>query len=213
MTLQLIQGHARPIDDPRGFHAREARRERLQLQLSGMPSPTIVRVAADQFYPTPAALADLAVTWLEPKPGERLLEPSAGAAALIDAVHRRTPAAEIVAVEQSEQLAGLLRNQGASVHCADFLRVEPAQLGRFDGVIMNPPFRMGADVAHVRHALRFLRPGGRLVAICADGPRQQTKLRPLAEASGGRWEPLPDASFAESGTMVRTALVLITACA
>jgi len=45
---------------------------------------------------------------------------------------------------------------------------------------MNPPFADGADVKHIKHALHFLERDGRLVALCAAGPRQQAELRPLA---------------------------------
>ena len=74
---------------------------------------------------------------------------------------------------------------------------------------MNPPFKDGADIDHIMHAVKFLRPGGRLVALCADGPRQGEKLRPLAEACGGWWESLPEGTFAEHGTNVRVAMVVI----
>jgi 16S rRNA G1207 methylase RsmC len=70
---------------------------------------------------------------------------------------------------------------------------------------MNPPFHNGADVVHILHALKFLKPGGRLVAICANGPRQQAELRPLATT----WEELPEATFAEQGTNVRAALMTV----
>jgi hypothetical protein len=50
-----------------------------------------------------------------------------------------------------------------------------------------------------------LKPGGRLVAICANGPRQQAELRPLAT----NWEELPEGTFAEQGTNVRAALMTV----
>jgi hypothetical protein len=72
----------------------------------------------------------------------------------------------------------------------------------------------GADIEHILHALKFLaKPGydeatgGLLVAICANGPRQQAELRPLATT----WEELPDGTFAEAGTNVRTVLMTVQA--
>jgi uncharacterized protein YcaQ len=76
---------------------------------------------------------------------------------------------------------------------------------------MNPPFENGADIKHIQHAMHMLKPGGRLVAICANGPRQQAILKPLAENSGGWWEDLPAGTFAEQGTNVNTALLVIEA--
>lgn len=84
---------------------------------------------------------------------------------------------------------------------------EPRGIGRFDRVVMNPPFECGADLKHIQHAFGFLKPGGRLVALCA----QRDTTREWVEALGGVFEPLPDGSFAEQGTGVRTALVTVDA--
>lgn len=52
----------------------------------------------------------------------------------------------------------------------------------------------------------------RLVAICANGPRQQEQLkRGMVIASGGNWEELPEGTF--EGTGVRTAMITLTAAA
>ena len=89
----------------------------------------------------------------------------------------------------------------------DFLQVTVEQISeKADRVVMNPPFANGADIDHILHAFDFLRPGGRLVAICANGPRQAAQLRPLAES----WEELPAETFREQGTNVRTVLMTIT---
>ena len=98
----------------------------------------------------------------------------------------------------------------SSVIEGDFL-AQNGNLGKFDRVVMNPPFQNGADIKHIQHALTFLKPGGRLVALCANGPRQRETLKPLAENSGGWWEDLPAGSFKEQGTNVNTALLVIEA--
>ena len=77
----------------------------------------------------------------------------------------------------------------------------------FDKIIMNPPFINGADIKHIEHAMGFLKPGGRLVALCANGPRQRYKLMPHADT----WEELPQGSFKDSGTMVNVAMLTIEA--
>jgi protein-L-isoaspartate O-methyltransferase len=97
---------------------------------------------------------------------------------------------------------------GASFICGDFLE-QNGNLGTFDRILMNPPFENGADIKHIQHAMKMLKPGGRLVAICANGPRQQSTLKPLAENSGGWYEDLPAGTFASQGTNVNTALLLI----
>ena len=113
------------------------------------------------------------------------------------------------AVEIRRELAEALRRQfdeSVTVRCADFLACN-GELGSFERILMNPPFSGGADVRHILHARRFLKPGGRLVALCANGPRQQAALQPLAS----EWRDLPAGSFTEAGTNVNVALLVIDA--
>ena len=77
--------------------------------------------------------------------------------------------------------------------------------GEFDRVVINPPFDRGSDIEHIKHAYRKLKPGGRLVAICANGPRQQEVMGEICSA----WIDLPAGSFKEQGTSVSTAIVVI----
>jgi protein-L-isoaspartate O-methyltransferase len=164
-------------------------------------------VSAPQLFPTPSKLAARVVTEAGIKPEHRVLEPSGGTGALLDWVFR---AGEIVAVEINQTLADNLQRKwsSADVRCTDFLTCN-GDLGKFDRIIMNPPFVNGADIQHIKHAVTFLKPGGRLVAICANGPRQQAALKPLAEQSGGYWEDLPAGTFADQGTNVNTAMLVI----
>lgn len=67
--------------------------------------------------------------------------------------------------------------------------------------------RKTVDIRHISHACTLLRPGGRIVAICADGPRQRAKLEPIAT----EYRPLPAGTFKAADTMVNTALVVIDA--
>ena len=93
-----------------------------------------------------------------------------------------------------------------STTVGDFLAMN-GELGTFDRVVMNPPFDHGADIRHIEHARGKLNPGGRLVAICANGPRQRAALQPIATA----WIDLPAGSFADQGTGVNAAIVVIDA--
>lgn len=168
-------------------------------------------VSADQLFPTPPELAARMVRLAGVGEGDRVLEPSAGTGNIVQAI--RTRGGRVTAIEINPSLARMV-----GAHCADFLAVGSGALiaprlgeedqrdpepmpGDFDVVIMNPPFKDGADIKHILHARTFLKPGGRLVAICAGGPRQAEKLRPLAET----WEELPEGTFA--GTGVRAILL------
>ena len=169
-------------------------------------------VIAPQLFPTPPELADRMVALADIRPGQKVLEPSAGTGRIIDAIRRNAHGCAITAVELNCNMAHRLR----TVDCvddtrqADFLECN-GDLGTFDRIVMNPPFANADDIKHIMHALKMLKPGGRLVAICANGPRQNDKLRPIVEARGGIWEELPSDTFICTGTSVRTVLLMLDA--
>lgn len=187
----------------------EPKPERAEFQaLADTLAAGVKAVSAPQLFPTPRPIAERMAELAEVAPGMRVLEPSAGTGSLLGALGGRVfPGGEFVAVEINRALADRLRTEFplTSVHAADFTELGTDQLGTFDRIVMNPPFADGADIAHILHARKFLRPGGRIVALCANGPRQQAKLAPFAV----EWENLPLGSFAEQGTSVNVALLIV----
>jgi len=181
------------------------------------------------FFPTPPAVADRAAEAARlyrraEDASLRILEPSAGEGALIRAaMNARTEMLPLfVAVEIHRERAELLMANPLveRVACCDFLHVTPDHIGLFDRVIMNPPFDRGRDIDHVRHAVKFLKPGGRLVAIMSAGTefREDAKtvaFRELCERMRPRmgdnrqWDDLPAGSFKESGTNVNACIVIL----
>jgi phospholipid N-methyltransferase len=159
-------------------------------------------VSAPQLFPTPPALAARMVELADIQPGAQILEPSAGTGRILTEIKRRHPEADVTAVEIRAHLADVLRNgYRVPTYCEDFLTFRA--LPTYDRIIMNPPFENASDVKHIERALSLLNPGGRLVALCANGPRQNEQLRHLA----GTWEELPAGTF--DGTNVRAALLVI----
>ena len=155
--------------------------------------------------PIAARMADL-IRERIPDEGARILEPSAGLGRLYEPLSGL--AAEWLMVEEAFECANALRKaiERAKVYQRDFLTVTADEIGGpVDAVVMNPPFKQGRDVKHILHALELVKPGGRLVSLCANGPRQNEQLPPLAT----HWEVLPANSFAESGTDASVALVVI----
>jgi predicted RNA methylase len=169
--------------------------------------------ALGQFF-TPPALAARMAELAAIQPGDRVLEPSAGTGNLAAAARLYTE--DIVCVEITADAVQRLRNWGFRAQCQDFLTVTPADLPPVDVILMNPPFGQGQEVAHVLHALQFLTPGGRLVAVLSNAitfrqDNSYTELRTrLAAAGEGFVLPLPDDTFKEAGTSVRTVLLTIT---
>ena len=189
-------------------------KQRIEALKNGEPVKVVI---ADQLYTTPKDLASRMVDEL--LGGDRwqannlsILEPQAGTGVLLGAIGCAWhPNGSMTAVEINHRLANDLEVDFplANVMQADFLEVE--NLGLFDRIIMNPPFKNGVDIQHSTNAANGLVDDGRLVAICADGGRQRAKLKPLAEDSGGFYEPLPSGTFKHADTMVNTALLVIEA--
>ncbi|MFI6889135.1 DUF3560 domain-containing protein [Streptosporangium canum] len=179
-----------------------------------------IAVSGDlEVFVSPPHIAALVVDLAGVKPGMTVLEPSAGAGALLRAAVEL--GAVVDCVELAPQMAAVLRDSGLArkVHQSDFLAVDRAALDpAYDRVVMNPPFSKGQDVAHVAYALSFLKPGGQLVAVMSNGvtfrkDKGYPAFRDLVEARGGEFIPLPDDAFAVSGTDVRTVIAVIPAAA
>ena len=165
------------------------------------------------FFETPRELAQRMVDEAEIAPGHRVMEPSAGEGAIVRAImaqHGRL----VEMIEAHPGRAEALRRDflGMNVDQANFLEVTPAP--EFDRVIMNPPFSHGLDILHVEHALDFLAPGGRLVAIMSNGitfrsDEPTRRLRARLEAMGAGITRLPEGTFKSAGTGVNTVLVVV----
>lgn len=168
------------------------------------------------YFPTPPELvARMIESARLPEAGPfSVLEPSAGSGAIADALVKEAAGRlSLTLFEVAPQLADILRRKGYDVAGADFLDARPGIL-TVDRVLMNPPFEKGQDMAHVRHAFAFLKPGGRLVAIMSPGPffRQDSKaaaFRDWFEAVGGERVDIPAGAFKSSGTDVATVLVTV----
>lgn len=188
-------------NDATGYEMEEQRPrfEALANRHENGPAPRAV--SAYELFQTPPELAARLVALLG-KPS-RTLEPSAGLGRLLDHL-----ACECVAVEVAPQCAGELFRQnrtGVTIKQRDFLSCSPDELGLFDAVAMNPPFHLRSDIAHIRHALTFLAPGGTLAALCLDTHHRETALHPLCST----WEKIPANAFRSEGTSVATVLLTI----
>jgi predicted RNA methylase len=166
-------------------------------------------VSSDNLFQTPEPIAAEMAAHFE-KIG-RWLEPSAGLGRLYRAIRARDTSAPGVLVDSSpeccrELYGATIADEWAVLLQGDFLEMDAARLGGpFDSIIMNPPFRRGSDIRHIRHAAELLAPGGRLVSLCAGGPRQRVALGSMASS----WTDLPARSFRTEGTSVEVALIVI----
>lgn len=167
------------------------------------------------WYPTPPRVVDEMLAHAGISRGVNVFEPSAGTGSIVRA------AAEcggiVDCVEIDERRVHVLREQGAArriVH-ADFLNLDPLDCPYgYARVLMNPPF--STALQHVMHALGFLDDGGTLVAVLPESvtwrsDRAAVEFRELVARAEGTFAPLPDGSFALSGTNTRSVLLVVDA--
>lgn len=170
------------------------------------------KTALQAFY-TPASVAARAVEIADVQPNSTVLEPSAGAGAL--AIPARERGAAVFCVEMDPIAVGVLRERGFPVCACDFMATDGQTWPHdFDRVVMNPPFTRQQDARHVIHAARFLKPGGRLVAIMSPSAPVRTtgpgaEFLALVEAWGGTFEAVDAGAFKESGTSIATVILTL----
>lgn len=166
------------------------------------------------YFPTPAGIVKQMIELAGIERGMFVLEPSAGRGNIA------RPLSDIGAKVTAFELLPENREHLKSIPLyldpePDFMKARiPMEGAQFDAVVMNPPFEKQQDIDHVLHAYKMLKPGGRLVSVMAAGitfreDKKAKGLRDLINNSGGKIIPLPDGAFKESGTMVRTFIVLL----
>lgn len=162
------------------------------------------------YFPTPPELARRMVEMLDLKPGDKVLEPSAGQGGLLDQLPKGT---QVIIGEILPENIQILKQKGYTVNFDNFLGVE---IGGVTKVIMNPPFENQQDIEHVTRALRMLQPGGTLVSVMAPGIkfRDNKKTTEFIEMLDRDYYheiiDLPEGSFKESGTGVGAVLLKVT---
>ena len=180
-----------------------------QIILSGS-----IEIPKDEFnfFPSPPPVVTRLIDLAGIEDGMRVLEPSAGQGAIAHACARQ--GAVVDCYELMEANFKHLQAYFEDVVHADFLEVCPEPI--YDRVVMNPPFQNQSDIKHVTHALKFLKPGGLLVAVMSAGVAFRTDKRTaeflaLVKSQGGEIHQLPENSFKASGTGVNTVIAVIPA--
>ncbi|KUR71215.1 hypothetical protein AQZ52_11125 [Novosphingobium fuchskuhlense] len=191
-ALAEFYGEVLPDAEPEGVKPSASTAVSKDLQFYWSPPNVIERALAF------AGVPDLR-GWRHNRPAPmKVLEPSCGDGRILNVL--RAYGHVGYGIEYHPGRAAEAKAKGHSVLCANFLDCEPMP---FETVVMNPPFYGRHYVQHVRHALRFVQPGGVLVAILPATARYDH-----GELTG-EWEDLPVASFADAGTNVPTTMLKI----
>ena len=168
------------------------------------------QVAMDQFS-TPPELGCLAVLAAQVRPGDRVLEPSAGTGLL--AILAEACGAELTLNDRAAGRAALLdglfplapRSRHDAVHLPDVLTTS----GAFHVALVNPPFQQLE--AHLRAAVGCLADGGRLAAIVPTRVFDDAEALRALSAHGRVVLRLafPSRAYAKHGTSVETGLLVV----
>ncbi len=179
-----------------------------------------------QFFATPPELADKLVSLIQwdnydsfnIKP--RILEPSAGQGAIIEAILRVRPRAFVVTVELMDTNRAILKRRipveniyiQKTTH--DFLDFA-AKGYEYDVIIANPPFTKNQDIDHLRHMYDMLAPGGQMVCMTSkhwelSENKKETEFRNwLMDLDKCEVLDVDANAFKSSGTSIATNIVII----
>ncbi|EOC0011599.1 DUF4942 domain-containing protein [Cronobacter turicensis] len=157
-----------------------------------------------QFYPTQGDIRDAVVGLAEISEGHALLEPSAGFGDLLEHVNK---GAHVTAVEVHPVAAATLRAKGYDSIQRDFLTIKQTELSHFDRVIMNPPFSGNRWMIHLLHAITFIKPGGKLVAILPASAKHVINNKLIGDHYDISFNHVSGKSF--EGTLVNVTMIVI----
>lgn len=194
--------------------------ERLQMAID---TGEVITAQELGFFPTPTPLACELVQLADVRPGHFVLEPSAGEGAIVEAL-LTIGVASVDCIERDAYRRRQLEASRIMIHdwCVvtvasvdDFMDFEPEE--PYDRIVMNPPFGRvgkGDHIDHVRHAHGMIVPDGVLVSVLPAGvvfrnDRRHREFREWVAERGGTITPLPDDSFVDVGTKVRTCVLRV----
>jgi predicted RNA methylase len=166
-----------------------------------------------QFFETPPDIIAKMIKLADVQPGHLCLEPSAGNGAIAEELGKIAGHTRVVCWELDPKNVRYLKEHSFCVNEGDFL-LSPV-FGRYDRIVMNPPFTKQQDVFHVLKALEFLKPDGILVSVMSAGVTFRANRKTLEF-----WETvkrheyevitLDPGAFKVSGTMVNTVILKVT---
>lgn len=166
-----------------------------------------------QFFATPPEVAD----WLVMLAGgvhedEKVLEPSAGTGAIIDAIHRSCNDLVVDCFELMPENKELLsKKSNINILGDDFTTYD---LGLYDKIIANPPFSKNQDIRHVKRMYEHLNNGGTVAAIMSchwknASEKECADFREWLKDVHAKFCDIEEGSFKQSGTGIETTAVII----
>ncbi|MDX3242476.1 class I SAM-dependent methyltransferase [Streptomyces sp. ME18-1-4] len=162
------------------------------------------------YFPTPKPLVEQLLDLAELEAGCEVLEPSAGRGAIAEAAAARGAVVDCIELDAARAEHIRAGEYAREVTAADFFSVKVQR--RYQRVIMNPPFADRQDIRHVQRALRFVQPGGLVVAVMYGSlpyrsDRKARDFRARVQESRGTITALPDDAFPAVGVSTVVAVI------
>ena len=154
-----------------------------------------------QAFYTPKELAKKICNYISLQE-KTVLEPSAGCGNLAEAC-LDGGAKSVFCIESCKDEEENLKGR-FDYKIADFLSLSPNEIGKFDLIVMNPPFTKNQYIKHIEHAASFLNEGGSLYAIVPNTDNER-----LNRLGAYTLEVFDNKEFKSSGTSVSTKLIEI----
>lgn len=176
------------------------------------------------YFATPEPVGEKMVEWLDAKPGDKMLEPSAGHGAISRWFSEDT---QNTIIEPSSELGPEAQMVTPDANYINDRFENHNIVNKYDGIAMNPPFGTGGKTAveHIAKAYKHLSDGGRMIAILPEGPAADKRFNKWfdgAKDDKGKWKvkppkgailvrdiKLPAVTFERAGTKVRTHMVVV----
>lgn len=166
-----------------------------------------------QFFSTPPEVAD----WLVMLAGgiredEKVLEPSAGTGAIVDAIHRSCKDVIVDCFElMPENKEILSKKYNINILGDDFTAYN---LEKYDKIIANPPFSKNQDIKHIKRMYEHLNEGGTVASITSNhwklGNENECVLfREWLTSVRGKVYDIEKGAFKDSGTGIETSAIII----
>ena len=165
-----------------------------------------------QFFATPPEVADWLVSLVGVSADDKILEPSAGTGAIVDAILRSCPDCNVDCFElMPENQEQLIKKDGVNLIGEDFLQ---SQVNGYTRIIANPPFSGNQDVDHVIEMYNRLSPGGMVAAIMSKhwqfaSEKKCVEFRSFLKDTDAKVLDISAGEFKSSGTNIPTSVVLI----
>lgn len=171
------------------------------------------REGAD-YYATPEPVGFKMVEFADIKPGEKVLEPSAGHGAIARFFPEQADTTMIEPSYDLSQRAGLANGNARIINDQfESLHVN----NKYDAIVMNPPYGNGGKIStdHLAKAATHLREGGRIVALLPRGGMADSRLNQFlnSEQAADLYQVarvnMPSSTFERAGTAVNTQIVVL----